>query len=373
MKKGIINPFSYRIQENSVSGRYNYLMSNIIENYQHSIYGVNPPDDYIEYVCLSGKTTEDNDGGSTNAEDAQTVETEMGRFIQVVLRPYDKNVDISQICQLPDPAEPGISNEEIETRIARHYPAFLATSIEPYDSISSPSFGQIVEAKFFKGRAKDFNQSELRFKIKPASTIEMAPEYIFLSSVASSIPMSNLFGQPTLLGQQGINPTYPPLERIYIGSNEIYANQAVQNGRLPSELIGRATRGGKSKPTMLKELVGAYDQMAVDFRAKFPNKNISAWGYRTYERQITIKQEKPNLAAKPGTSNHGWGMAIDMHFYVDGESNYRKLRYNQPEYQWLRSNSSKYGWFNPPWASQGGKKEEPWHWEWSKKSSLFKG
>ena len=139
MKRGSINPYSYRIHENSPEGRFNYLMSQMVENSQHSSYGTDLREDFIEYVCLSGKTTEDNDGGSEKPEDATAVETEQGRFIQVILRPYDKNIDISQICQLPDPAEPGLTPDEIERRISLHYPAFYATSVEPYDSISSPA------------------------------------------------------------------------------------------------------------------------------------------------------------------------------------------------------------------------------------------
>jgi hypothetical protein len=38
--------------------------------------------------------------------------------------------------------------------------------------------------------------------------------------------------------------------------------------------------------------------------------------YRTYHRQLSLKEEKPTLAAIPGTSNHGWGLSFDMNSTV---------------------------------------------------------
>lgn len=49
-------------------------------------------------------------------------------------------------------------------------------------------------------------------------------------------------------------------------------------------------------------------------------------------------------SANPGSSNHGWGKAIDFSF-GDGSN----------EHNWLKVNASKYG-FNPYAA-------EYWHWE----------
>lgn len=37
-------------------------------------------------------------------------------------------------------------------------------------------------------------------------------------------------------------------------------------------------------------------------------------GWRSYEQQVRLKRQKPNLAATPGRSNHGWGLAADLVF-----------------------------------------------------------
>lgn len=70
--------------------------------------------------------------------------------------------------------------------------------------------------------------------------------------------------------------------------------------------------------------------------------------YRSYALQVTTRARKPSTAAVPGTSNHGWGMAVD---------------FNPAPAAWLRSNGKKYGWVHPTWAQPGGSKPESWHLE----------
>jgi len=78
------------------------------------------------------------------------------------------------------------------------------------------------------------------------------------------------------------------------------------------------------------------------------------WGvtdsYRTLETQKDLVKRKGlyskgGLAAQPGTSNHGWGSAVDLNFKV-GKGN---------ALEWLKKNAGKYGFTNIP--------REPWHWE----------
>jgi hypothetical protein len=73
-------------------------------------------------------------------------------------------------------------------------------------------------------------------------------------------------------------------------------------------------------------------------------------GYRSYEAQVDVKARKPHLAATPGTSQHGWGIAVDIHT-------------GATDMAWFRANAGAYGWINPAWAQPDGSKPEPWHWE----------
>jgi cell wall-associated NlpC family hydrolase len=72
--------------------------------------------------------------------------------------------------------------------------------------------------------------------------------------------------------------------------------------------------------------------------------------YRTFEEQVRLYGAKPALAAVPGTSNHGWGLAVD---FCGGPQ----------QHAWLMANGGRFGWANPPWAWPGRGREEPWHWE----------
>ncbi|MFD8500211.1 D-alanyl-D-alanine carboxypeptidase family protein [Amycolatopsis sp. NPDC059657] len=77
--------------------------------------------------------------------------------------------------------------------------------------------------------------------------------------------------------------------------------------------------------------------------------------YRTFGAQVDLYRRKPSLAAIPGTSNHGWGLAVDL---CGGAESF-----GSSQYRWLIANAGRFGWINPGWARAGGGREEPWHWE----------
>lgn len=79
--------------------------------------------------------------------------------------------------------------------------------------------------------------------------------------------------------------------------------------------------------------------------------------YRSYSAQVSLYRSKPGLAAVPGTSEHGWGKAVD---FCGGIQNTGSAAYN-----WMKANAGKFGWFHPDWAEPSGSKPEPWHWEFS--------
>lgn len=70
--------------------------------------------------------------------------------------------------------------------------------------------------------------------------------------------------------------------------------------------------------------------------------------YRSYGAQVATRYTKGGLAARPGTSNHGWGLAAD---------------FEPASAAWLRTHGEAYGWVHPRWARVGGAKPESWHLE----------
>lgn len=77
--------------------------------------------------------------------------------------------------------------------------------------------------------------------------------------------------------------------------------------------------------------------------------------YRDLAGQQAVYAQKPGLAARPGTSNHGWGLAVDLGGGING--------WGTPERDWFIEWAPRAGWVSPAWAQPGAGREEPWHWE----------
>lgn len=79
--------------------------------------------------------------------------------------------------------------------------------------------------------------------------------------------------------------------------------------------------------------------------------------YRSYGSQVEVRRTKPGLAARPGTSQHGWGVAVDLGGNIANGGD---------RYVWLMEHAGEFGWENPAWARPGGGgPHEPWHWEYA--------
>jgi LAS superfamily LD-carboxypeptidase LdcB len=75
--------------------------------------------------------------------------------------------------------------------------------------------------------------------------------------------------------------------------------------------------------------------------------------YRSYSEQLRVFRQRPSLAAVPGTSNHGWGLAVDLGCGVQYS--------RSAQYRWMVENAARFGWVHPAWAFHDP--FEPWHWE----------
>ncbi|MCL2595793.1 MAG: D-alanyl-D-alanine carboxypeptidase family protein [Promicromonosporaceae bacterium] len=125
------------------------------------------------------------------------------------------------------------------------------------------------------------------------------------------------------------------------------------NGRIPVDALcplpfapGHRLRCDGAK--MLSALNEAY-------HARFGSDLPITDSYRDFDAQIEAVLQKPELAATPGHSMHGWGLAIDFAAPIASGAS--------AEYYWLRLNAPRFGWDNPAWARLTGSKPEPWHFE----------
>ena len=103
------------------------------------------------------------------------------------------------------------------------------------------------------------------------------------------------------------------------------------------------------------DAAAAYRALSGAFAGAFGTPLCITDSYRTYGGQVRLYGEKPELAAVPGTSNHGWGLALDL---CGGAQSF-----GSPQHAWLRTHAPSFGWVNPEWAWPGRGREEPWHWE----------
>ena len=101
----------------------------------------------------------------------------------------------------------------------------------------------------------------------------------------------------------------------------------------------------------------AFNRMSQAFNGAFGEPLCVTSSYRTYAKQVELYATMPaGYAAVPGTSNHGWGLAVDLCGGI-------QVDYS-PEHEWLLAHAGEFGWFHPSWAMPGGPgPHEPWHWE----------
>jgi LAS superfamily LD-carboxypeptidase LdcB len=99
----------------------------------------------------------------------------------------------------------------------------------------------------------------------------------------------------------------------------------------------------------------AFDVMSLAYQRQYGYALCVNESYRSYAAQVAIKAALPGLAATPGTSNHGLGLAVDLCGGVQD--------FADPAHQWMKLNGPHFGWVHPAWAEPSGGLPEPWHWE----------
>ncbi|MBV9291995.1 MAG: M15 family metallopeptidase, partial [Frankiales bacterium] len=129
------------------------------------------------------------------------------------------------------------------------------------------------------------------------------------------------------------------------------------NGRLPTKAL--CALWGAPGEMLQAAAAASFNRMSHAYASAFSTPLCVTASYRTYERQVELYATMPaGYAAVPGTSNHGWGLAVDLCGGIQVD--------NSPQHNWLLDHAAAYGWFHPAWAMPGGGgPHEPWHWEFS--------
>lgn len=120
--------------------------------------------------------------------------------------------------------------------------------------------------------------------------------------------------------------------------------RAYGNGRIPREALDTI---GIGQHRLARVAAAAFRSMRAEAQAAGVDIGVTD-SYRSYDQQADLVSRKGlysqgGWAAAPGTSNHGWGLALDVDVDAQGLA-------------WLRANAGRYGFVEAV-------PREPWHWE----------
>ena len=125
------------------------------------------------------------------------------------------------------------------------------------------------------------------------------------------------------------------------------------NGRIPADAL--CPMWGAPGHLLRADAAWAFDRLAEAWAQDLGRPLCVTDSYRPLDDQVRLYAVKPHLAAVPGTSNHGWGVALDLCGGIQA--------FGTTEHRWMAEHASLHGWFHPGWARQGGSRPEAWHWE----------
>lgn len=125
------------------------------------------------------------------------------------------------------------------------------------------------------------------------------------------------------------------------------------NGQLPASAL--CPLYAFPDQSLSRDAAMAFNAMSNAYQQQTGSALCVADSYRSYPEQVAVKLERPGLAATPGTSQHGLGLAVDLCGGVQD--------FGAPAHRWMQQHAPLYGWFHPAWAEPSGVLPEPWHWE----------
>lgn len=118
---------------------------------------------------------------------------------------------------------------------------------------------------------------------------------------------------------------------------------AYGNGKIPASALAQV---GTTGHRLWAPAAAQLTQLISDAAADGVTIGITD-SYRTYDSQVDLAERKGlykdgGLAAVPGTSDHGWGMAVDLSLDPSAQA-------------WMRQHAGEYGFVEDT-------PREPWHW-----------
>lgn len=118
---------------------------------------------------------------------------------------------------------------------------------------------------------------------------------------------------------------------------------AYGNGRIPRDALEPV---GSTGHRLWAPAAGSFEKLLTAAAADGIKIAVTD-SYRSYDVQVDVVRRKGlysegGLGAKPGTSQHGWGMAVDLNLDASAQA-------------WMRTNARRFGYVEDT-------PREPWHW-----------
>ncbi|WP_426594205.1 M15 family metallopeptidase [Cellulomonas sp. McL0617] len=132
------------------------------------------------------------------------------------------------------------------------------------------------------------------------------------------------------------------------------------NGKLPPSALTAIswTKDPHGTPYYLRsDAAAALERLDVAFRSAFGHNLGLDLTYRDYDTQVAMRAALGTVAAVPGTSTHGTGLALDVPELPC------EYGWDTPQRTWLVTHGPTYGWTSPAWAHQNGSNPEYWHFD----------
>ncbi len=132
------------------------------------------------------------------------------------------------------------------------------------------------------------------------------------------------------------------------------------NGKLPPEALTAISWDVDPHGTpyyLTTSAAAALERLNGAFRAAFGHNLDLDLTYRDYDTQVAMRAALGTVAATPGTSSHGTGLALDVPELPC------EYGWDTPQRTWLVTKGPSYGWVSPSWAGRGGSNPEYWHFE----------
>jgi uncharacterized protein YraI len=125
------------------------------------------------------------------------------------------------------------------------------------------------------------------------------------------------------------------------------------NGRIPRNAL--CSLRGDAHEALRPRAAAAFNALSAAYAKETGRPLCLTDSYRSYTEQVAVKAARGKWAARPGTSDHGLGRAVDLCGGVE--------QFGTAAHRWMQRNAPHYGWVHPSWAQAGGSLPEPWHWE----------